>query len=376
MSAGHLRRLLVVTCIRPCRKTKPVVALAEAVEKCARSHHSGATPQPEKSCRPGSGGGAAWAPIKVIPRTRHQLAVLASLALLPLVTCVGGLLEPRSNTAGIEVGGEFDAKRAFAELERLVSFGPRQPGSRALEQSRESIIGELRAAGATVDLDSFNASTPLGPIPMANIVAKVPGTSSAVVIIAGHYDTKRTSFPFVGANDAGSSAAFLLEMARVLARRKRPLSYWLVFFDGEEAFQLWSYTDGLYGSRHFAQELSAQGPLNQVRAVILVDMIADAHLDIHREAHSTPWLTVTKRWYSPELQNGGHDEAQSPARRGPATPRDDAMGRPASRATPPREGSSSGLPPNALRLLICPARPLGLIMRERESGGIGRACQT
>jgi Zn-dependent M28 family amino/carboxypeptidase len=31
--------------------------------------------------------------------------------------------------------------------------------------------------------------------------------------------------------------------------------------------------------------------LNQVRALILVDMIADAHLDIHREAHSTPWLT-------------------------------------------------------------------------------------
>jgi Zn-dependent M28 family amino/carboxypeptidase len=126
---------------------------------------------------------------------------------------------------------------------------------------------------------------------MSNIVAKIPGTSSAVVIIAGHYDTKRTNFPFLGANDGGSSAAFLLEMARVLARRKNSLSYWLLFFDGEEAVRRWSTTDGLYGSRHFAHELSAQGTLNQVRELILVDMIADAHLDIHREAHSTPWLS-------------------------------------------------------------------------------------
>jgi Zn-dependent M28 family amino/carboxypeptidase len=126
---------------------------------------------------------------------------------------------------------------------------------------------------------------------MTNLVAKIPGVSSSMVIIAGHYDTKRLETRFVGANDGGSSAAFLLEMARVLVSRKNSPSYWLVFFDGEEALQRWSKTDGLYGSRHFAQELSAQGTLNRVGALILVDMIADAHLDIHREAHSTPWLT-------------------------------------------------------------------------------------
>jgi Zn-dependent M28 family amino/carboxypeptidase len=125
---------------------------------------------------------------------------------------------------------------------------------------------------------------------MTNLIAKIPGTGSAVVIIAGHYDTKRMDCQFVGANDGASSAAFLVEMARVLARRKNLLSYWLVFFDGEEALHRWSATDGLYGSRHFAQELSRQGITDQVRALILVDMIADARLDIHRESHSTPWV--------------------------------------------------------------------------------------
>jgi Zn-dependent M28 family amino/carboxypeptidase len=126
---------------------------------------------------------------------------------------------------------------------------------------------------------------------MTNLVAKIPSTSSAVVIVAGHYDTKLTDFPFAGANDGGSSAAFLLEMAHVLVCRNNRLAYWLVFFDGEETLERWPNTDGLYGSQHFAHEFSAQGLLNKVRALILVDMIADAHLDIRREAHSTPWLT-------------------------------------------------------------------------------------
>ena len=190
MSDGHLRRLLVVTCIRTCRKAKPVVGLPEAVEKCAPSHHSGAAAQPEKSCRPGSGRGLAWAPITVSPRTRFRLAILASLALLPFGMCVGGLIATRSNTGGIDVGGEFDANRAFADLKYLVSFGPRPPGSQALEQSRQFIAGELHAAGAAVVLDTFTASTPLGPVPMTSLVAKIPGVSPSIVIIAGHYDNQ------------------------------------------------------------------------------------------------------------------------------------------------------------------------------------------
>ena len=182
-------------------------------------------------------------------------------------------------------------RRAFTDLKRLVGFGPRPSASPATERTREFITDELHFAGATVTDDRFTASTPTGPIPMVNVIATIPGPSRSVVILAGHYDTKRMDVRFVVANDGASSAAFLLEMARVLARRNNKLSRWLVFFDGEEALQRWSNTDGLYGSRHFVQELSAQRTLNQISALILVDMIADAHLDIHREAHSTPWLT-------------------------------------------------------------------------------------
>jgi Zn-dependent M28 family amino/carboxypeptidase len=186
----------------------------------------------------------------------------------------------------------FDGERAFSDLDQLVKLGPRPPGSHALKEAREYITGELSADGAEVWNNSFVASTPLGEIPMTNIIGVIQGDSDLVVMVGGHYDTaKLDGFPFVGANDGGSSAAFLLEMARVLAHRKNKLTYWLVFFDGEEALGQWSPSDSLYGSRHLAENLAAQGTLKRVKALILVDMVDDRHLDILRESNSTPWLS-------------------------------------------------------------------------------------
>jgi len=186
----------------------------------------------------------------------------------------------------------FNGARAFADLKHLVSYGPRPAGSPALAESRRWIMSQLKLTGAQVEEDSFTASTPVGAIPMTNLIAKFPGTQSKVVMVTGHYDTKRfDGFRFVGANDGASSAALLLELARTLQGRNHALTYWLVFFDGEEAVREWTDTDSVYGSRHLVQKLSSDGKLGRIQAMILVDMIGDSHLVIHRESSSTPWLT-------------------------------------------------------------------------------------
>ena len=186
----------------------------------------------------------------------------------------------------------FDGERAFQDLKRLVEFGPRPPGSKALTDSRRWIIQQLKQDGCAVEDDSFVGSTPVGEIPMTNLIAKIPGARPEVVIVAGHHDTVRfEGGTFVGANDGASSAAFLLELGRLLCRRKNPVAYWLVFFDGEEALVHWSDKDSLYGSRHLAEKLTAGGELSRIQAMILVDMIADKNLDIHRDYNSTTWLT-------------------------------------------------------------------------------------
>lgn len=208
-------------------------------------------------------------------------------------------------------GPSFDGRRALLHVERLVAFGPRPSGSPALGRARAYLVGELRRAGFRVREQAFTATTPDGPIPMANVVAELPGRRPEVIALAGHYDTKLfRAFRFVGANDGGSSAGLLLELARVLAARHRaappPFTYWLVFFDGEEARREWSASDSLYGSRALVEALRASGELRRLRAVIVADMIGDRDLGIRRETSSTPWLTELLWQTAGRLGHGAH----------------------------------------------------------------------
>jgi Zn-dependent M28 family amino/carboxypeptidase len=219
-------------------------------------------------------------------------------------TAVGLILVGIAATAVFEIGryraradvltatAGFSGERAFNDLRQLVQLGPRPAGSESLERARAYIESQLSAAGAEIWDDPFVATTPRGKIPMTNVISVINGENPTVVILAGHYDTARIDgVQFVGANDGGSSAALLLEMARVLSRRTNRVTYWLVFFDGEEALKKWMPNDSLYGSRHLAEKLASDGKLSQIKAMVLVDMVADRHLNILRESNSTAWLS-------------------------------------------------------------------------------------
>jgi glutaminyl-peptide cyclotransferase len=186
----------------------------------------------------------------------------------------------------------FDGGRAMDHLRAVVGIGPRPAGSAAIEETRKYIRGQLAAIGVKVADQAFDADTPVGKVKMVNLVATIPGTKPGRLIIAGHYDTKLfREFRFVGANDGGSSTAFLLEFARVLKMRASPFTIELLFLDGEEAFGEWAGTDHTYGSRHYVQAARRDGTLAAIKALVLVDMIGDRQLNIRRETYSTPWLT-------------------------------------------------------------------------------------
>jgi glutaminyl-peptide cyclotransferase len=200
----------------------------------------------------------------------------------------------------------FDGAVALKHIERLVAIGPRVAGSPGGVRAREYIVAELRKiSGMQVQVKPFEADTPHGRLAMANVVAVLPGRRADVIAVAGHYDTKYfKEFVFVGANDGGSSTALLLELARRLAARPRDYTYWLVWFDGEEARESWSERDSLYGSRRLATDLARERRLP--RALILVDMIGDRDLRIRREAHSTTWLTEIVWEAAARLGHGRH----------------------------------------------------------------------
>jgi len=187
----------------------------------------------------------------------------------------------------------FDSSRAYEHLRQVVALGPRPAGSPAIERTREYITGQLKSVGVPVVRQSFVARTPIGEIPMVNLVATIPGTRQERIAITGHYDTKLfQEFPFVGANDGGSSTAFLIEIARVLKARQNAFTIELVFFDGEEATQRdWGGTDHTYGSQYYVDSGRKAGTLSNLKALVLVDMIAERSQRFMRETNSTEWLT-------------------------------------------------------------------------------------
>src|SRR5882724_4109919 len=201
---------------------------------------------------------------------------------------------PASSTAPEDSGPlpQIDSKRAFQYIKEIVAFGTRPMGSENHKKVENYITSHLK--GDQVEDDAFTADTVEGKFPVRNIIAKYPGTKDGIIVILGHYDTNYPlrNIGFVGANDGGSSAAILLEYANHLRGKKRDgYSVWLVWTDGEEAVRQWSETDSLYGSRHLAEKWEKDGTLKKIKALLVMDMIGDADLNIERETNSAPWLT-------------------------------------------------------------------------------------
>jgi Zn-dependent M28 family amino/carboxypeptidase len=201
----------------------------------------------------------------------------------------------------------IDAARAWRDLEEIVGFGPRPSGSPALERTRRYIVEELRKAGVKTSVQSFVAQTPLGSVPMANVIGEIPGRKSDTILIGGHYDTKHyPAFRFVGANDGGSSTALLLELARSLAGRSAEYTIRIAFFDGEEERNPESNRAASYGSNFMVSELRRSGQLQRLHAAIVIDMIGDRDLGILRDAGSTGWLTDLLWRSAGRLGHGAH----------------------------------------------------------------------
>ncbi|MDQ2976229.1 MAG: M28 family peptidase [Acidobacteriota bacterium] len=248
------------------------------------------------------------------PRRLIDLALGLCLLVLPLLLtgCPKNEGPGNTRTGVTERSGEsptpamlpgavaFNGERALDHVKKQMEIGPRVPGSAELAKTRDYIINSLKSSSLAVRTDEFTAATPVGAKKMVNITAELPGESKDVIMIASHYDTKLfKDMTFVGANDPGASVGTLLELGRVLgaSQQKPKLTYWLVFFDGEEAFcENWDdcgkpdAPDNTYGSRHYVDQLRKNNEVGRLRALILLDMMGYKSLELGRDTMSTRWL--------------------------------------------------------------------------------------
>lgn len=187
---------------------------------------------------------------------------------------------------------QFDGAKALAITRQYVdATGPRWVGSPGHARAEAFLKQQFRHDQLVED--TFSTNTPAGNVTLHNFIVKFPGKKDGIIVLASHYETNYPlrKIHYVGANDGGSTTGLLIEIANDLRGKPNDgYSVWLVFTDGEEAFQSWSESDSVYGAKHLAALWQSDGTLKKIRAFLLADMLGDRDLDIQRDQNSTPWL--------------------------------------------------------------------------------------
>lgn len=146
---------------------------------------------------------------------------------------------------------EFSVDRATEQL-KIISSAPHYVGSKAHDDVREYIMGELRDLGLQPSVqegfvqDHWNGQSTL--VKAKNILARYPGSDpTKAVLIMSHYDSAPHSKSF-GASDAGSGVVTVLESFRAyLASGARPKNDIIILFTDSEEL-------GLDGASLFVNE--------------------------------------------------------------------------------------------------------------------------
>ncbi len=182
------------------------------------------------------------------------------------------------------------ADRIEATIRKLVSFGTRNTLSsqddpkRGIGAARDWIFAEFSEIASksggrmTVNQQSFlqpTASRIPRPTRLTNIVATLQGTlpeaDKRVVVVSGHYDSICSNPTDAindapGANDDGSGAAAVIEMARAMSAHSFRGTIVFMCVAGEE--------QGLYGSTYFAE--SAKTANMPIQAMLDNDIIGSS----------------------------------------------------------------------------------------------------
>ena len=199
----------------------------------------------------------------------------------------------------------FDETRAFDLLQKQCDIGPRFPGSEEIELCRNLIINELSRQNTILEEQRFSVILQGKEIEGVNIIASFYPRMSRRILLAAHYDTRPRAdketdpalqnSPILGANDAASGVAVLLELAAVINKNEPPqYGIDLVFFDLEDMGENGINETWCLGSQYFAANYDKDIP----EKAIVIDMIGDADLQIDMEYlsyHNSPEL-VNEVW--------------------------------------------------------------------------------
>lgn len=205
--------------------------------------------------------------------------------MLLLIGVVNEAQSQRPDPVIAEMLKEVSSARIEADIKKLESFGTRNTLSaqddpkRGIGAARDWIYEELtrisEACGGCLTVEKQSFTQPVAqripqPTVITNVFATLKGTTDPerFYVVSGHYDSMCTSptdaeCDAPGANDDASGTAAVIEMARVMSKRKFDASIIFMAVAGEE--------QGLLGARYFATQ-AAERKMN-IEAMFTNDIV-------------------------------------------------------------------------------------------------------
>jgi hypothetical protein len=186
---------------------------------------------------------------------------------------------------------EVDARQVERVIRRLVTFGTRNTLSaqddprRGIGAARDYLLEEFRRisreTGGRLRVEAQSFEQQPGRFPrierptrITNVVATLPGTQaeseSRLYVVSGHYDSMCSNAidaecDAPGANDDASGTAVVVELARVMSKRRFDATIVFMAVAGEE--------QGLVGATYFAEQ--ARKNNTNVEAMITNDIVGN-----------------------------------------------------------------------------------------------------
>jgi hypothetical protein len=206
---------------------------------------------------------------------------LATLLIASLATPVVSSMEVCDTVEELQ----FDGVKANESITTQVDFGYRTPGSNASMELRNWFMetrGEFEWKLDPHNRGGYNLTNLEG-----RLAPEGASESGPVVVLAAHYDSRdraerdknanMTGLPIQGANDGASGVAVLWELARLIPAMELDHEVWILLTDAEDQGPVPS----MLGASAWAENRTEED-ITRIDAFLLVDMIGDADLKIHR----------------------------------------------------------------------------------------------
>ncbi len=240
--------------------------------------------------------------------------------LLTMASCKSSKKADAETETMTMVGPTFNADSAYAFCAKQCEFGPRTMNSEAHDKCGEWIAAKFREYGCTVteqkaDLKAFDGTV----LKSTNIIASYKPELTTRILLCAHWDCRpwadndpdSTNWrkPVMGANDAASGVAVMLEVARLIQKADSlQMGVDFVCFDAEDwGVPQWSDDQDTnddswaLGAQYWAE--NPHKPGYEARFGILLDMVGGTGARFYQEGFSKQYALniVDKVWKAAEV---------------------------------------------------------------------------